>query len=147
MLRCNESILSDRGTQMKLRSAMPNKLIQQNGVPQGEVLSVALFSAKVSSLCKVIPRSISCCLYVEDVWIPLASLKMIRFEMELKITLKMSRWAGETVLDAFSKGPPVFPSYLIETCGCTRLMLLSSLRTSFLLLEMSESFTSPATWR
>lgn len=50
--------------------------IREKGVPQGGVLSVTVFTVKISGLTKVIPPSVSYSLYVNDVQISVSSCSL-----------------------------------------------------------------------
>lgn len=96
LLRCIHSFLSDRTFQVQLGTTMSDTFIEENGVPQGGVLSVTLFAVKINSLSKIILLSLSYSLYVDDVQILYSSCSMPRCERQLQLTInRLSKWADE----------------------------------------------------
>lgn len=58
MLNCLKDFLSDRSFHVRLGTTLSKKFIQENGVPQGCILSTTLFTVKMNSITKIIPKSI-----------------------------------------------------------------------------------------
>ena len=96
MLRCIQSFLTERTFQVRLGSTLSDVFCQENGVPQGGVLSVTLFAVKINGLAKVIPPSVSYSLYVDDVQISVSSCNLSSCERQLQLAInRMSKWADE----------------------------------------------------
>lgn len=96
MLQCVQNFLSDRTFQVRLGSTLSDVFPQENGVPQGGVLSVTLFAIKINSLASVIPPSVFYSLYVDDVQISVSSCNLSSCERQLQLTVnRMSKWADE----------------------------------------------------
>ena len=69
---------------------------QEMGVPQGNILSVTLFSFKINSLAKVLNDNIEGSLYVDDFLICYRGKNMNNIERQLQICLnKIEKWAIE----------------------------------------------------
>ena len=73
MLGAIQSYLQDRTFRVKLGTTFSREFLQENGVPQGGVLSVTLFIVKMNSIAHVIPPSVQYSLYVDDVQISVSS--------------------------------------------------------------------------
>jgi hypothetical protein len=58
--------LTERQFKVILGSTYSNLFDQENGVPQGSLLSLTLFSIKINSLAKVLKNDIEDCLFVDD---------------------------------------------------------------------------------
>jgi hypothetical protein len=68
--------------------------VQENGVPQGSVLSVTLFAIAINSVVSAIGPHVSTSLYVDDVAISYASKSMDTIERRLQLTInRLSQWA------------------------------------------------------
>lgn len=96
MLRCIQDFLTNRTFQVRFGSTLSDVFLQENGVPQGGVLSVTLFAVKINSLAAAIPPSVSYSLYVDDVQISFSSCNLSSCERQLQVSInKMSKWADE----------------------------------------------------
>lgn len=96
MLSLIENFLQDRFFKVRLGATYSKLFEQENGVPQGSVLSVTLFIVKMNSIATAIPRNISYSLYVDDVHISYSSLSLSTAERQLQIaTYKLAAWARE----------------------------------------------------
>ena len=58
--------LENRTFSVRIGSTLSDLYDQEEGVPQGSILSVPLFSMKINSIVKVIKDGIDCSLYVDD---------------------------------------------------------------------------------
>ena len=56
----------------------------QEGVPQGSILSVTLFSLKINSIVGCLLRDIDCSLYVDDFLIYYQARHMTNIEQQLR---------------------------------------------------------------
>lgn len=70
--------------------------IQENGVPQGGVLSVTLFLIKLNSIGNVIPKSLTYSIYVDDIQLSYSSCNLAACERQLQIGInRLVKWADE----------------------------------------------------
>ena len=69
---------------------------QEEGVPQGIVLSVTLFALSINGIASVIPPEILFTLFVDDLSLSFAASRMSVAERKLQLTIdKVVRWAAE----------------------------------------------------
>ena len=69
---------------------------QEEGVPQGNILAVTLFSIKINSIMKCLGNGIDGSLYVDDFLICYQSKQMNTIERHLQLCLnKIQKWADE----------------------------------------------------
>ena len=63
-----QEFLKNRKFQVKLKNSISHEYIQENGIPQGNVLSVTRFIIKMNELTNVIRKSArsKVCLYMDD---------------------------------------------------------------------------------
>uniref|UniRef100_A0A6B0V5G3 Putative tick transposon n=1 Tax=Ixodes ricinus TaxID=34613 RepID=A0A6B0V5G3_IXORI len=117
MLRCIQSFLTGWTFQVRLGSILSDVFLQENGVPQGGVLSVTLFAVKINSLAKVVPTSVSYSMYVDDLQISFSSCNLSSCERQLQLTInKMSQWADQNGF-RFSPGKTVcVPFHSVVAC-------------------------------
>ena len=90
------NFLKNRTFQVKILNTLSDDFIQEEGVPQGSVLSVTLFSIKINEILNQLPPSVKGCLYVGDltVW---CQCKDIRYaERQLQIAVKnIENWCNK----------------------------------------------------
>jgi hypothetical protein len=68
--------------------------VQENGFPQGSVLSVTLFAIAINSVVSAIVPHVSTSLYINDVAISYVSKSMDTIERRLQLTInRLSHWA------------------------------------------------------
>lgn len=81
--------------QVRLGSTLLRNFVQENGVPQGCILSTTLFVAKMNSICKIIPRSIMYSIYVDGLQIACTwSSNVTTCERQVQLTInKLTTWA------------------------------------------------------
>ena len=61
------NILSDRTFQVHLGTILSDKVFhQEEGVPQGAILSTTLFNVKINNIVKQVDPGVECSLYVDD---------------------------------------------------------------------------------
>ena len=88
------NFLTERQFKVRLGSTYSNLCDQENGVPQGSILSVTLFSIKINSLAQVLKNDIEGCLFVDDFGISYRSKNMASIERQLQLCLnKIQDWA------------------------------------------------------
>ena len=61
-----QNFLTDREFKVKLGSTLSELHKQEQGVPQGSILSVTLFSLKINNIVKTLNPCVDCLLYVDD---------------------------------------------------------------------------------
>ncbi|GFW94551.1 probable RNA-directed DNA polymerase from transposon X-element [Trichonephila clavipes] len=115
-----KNFLNHRSFQVRLRSFYSNIFIQEQGVPQGSVLSVLLFIIKINSITPHINQGIQCSLYVDDVQISYSSKFLNVAERHIQTTIKIfTKWAEQngfvfstekTVSVVFKRKRGVFPN-------------------------------------
>lgn len=94
MLNTIESYLSDRTFVVRVGNALSKRFTQENGVPQGGVLSCTLFIVKMNSLRTALPRTISYSVYVDDIQICYKSCNMAICERQIQLGVnRLSSWA------------------------------------------------------
>ncbi|GFT49024.1 putative RNA-directed DNA polymerase from transposon X-element [Trichonephila clavipes] len=112
--------LNHRSFQVRLRSFYSNIFIQEQGVPQGSVLSVLLFIITINSITHHINQGIQCSLYVDDVQISYSSKFLNVAERHIQTTINnFTKWAEKngfvfstekTVSVVFTRKHGVFPN-------------------------------------
>ena len=61
-----QNYLTDREFKVKVGSVRSELHKQEQGVPQGSILSVTLFSLKINNIVKTLNQGVDCSLYVDD---------------------------------------------------------------------------------
>ena len=61
-----KNFLFERTFRLRMGSTFSDSQHQEEGVPQGSILSVTLFSFKINNIVKCLTPSIDCALYVDD---------------------------------------------------------------------------------
>ena len=91
-----EAFLKHRYFYVKVGDTLSERKLQEEGVPQGSVLSVTLFALAINSLSTVIPAGILHTLYVDDLSISFAASRMSTAERQLQLCLdKIISWASK----------------------------------------------------
>lgn len=89
-----ESYLGRRTFRVRLGSVHSRWFVQENGIPQGGVLSATLFAIKINSIARVIPPSVHYSLYVDDLQIAVSSCNLAICERRVQLTINnVTRWA------------------------------------------------------
>ena len=90
------AFLDDRQFRVRIGSTFSDVHKQENGVPQGSILSVTLFSIKINSIVQAINPGVECALYVDDFVICYRSKNMHTIERQLQQVLnKLQNWSNE----------------------------------------------------
>jgi len=88
--------LSNRSFCVRIGSSLSEMYRQEEGVPQGSILSVTLFSLKINSIVGCLLRDIECSLYVDDFLICYRAKHMHSIERQLQLCLnRLNAWAEE----------------------------------------------------
>lgn len=119
LLRCVADFLEGRKFRVQVGTVLSRPFVQENGVPQGSVLSVTLFIIKMNSIANVIPPTVSFSLYVDDVQISCSSSNLTLCERQLQLTInRLVKWSTQngfkfspekTVCVPFSRKRGMFP--------------------------------------
>ena len=89
-----QSFLADRAMQVRVGSTLSDLYDQEQGVPQGGVLSTTLFNIKINDIVKCLDDLTDCSLYVDDFCICFRSKSMRTIERHLQQNLnKIEQWA------------------------------------------------------
>ena len=92
-----KQFLNNRSFKVKVGSELSDPFPQEEGVPQGSVLSPILFEIKINSITKILQNSIDCSLYVDDFLIcykSKADVNIIERQLSLQLN-KLEKWADE----------------------------------------------------
>ena len=89
-----QNFLNDREFKVKVGSTLSELHKQEQGVPQGSILSVTLSSIKINDILKNINPGVDCSLYVDDFLICYRSKNMHTIERQLQQNLNnIQDWA------------------------------------------------------
>ena len=89
-----QNFLTDREFKVKVGSTLSELHNQEQGVPQGSILSVTLFSLKINNIVKTLNPGVDCSLYVDDFLICYRSKNMHTIERQLQQNLNnIQEWA------------------------------------------------------
>ena len=90
------NFLSDRNFRVRVGSLLSDQQSQEEGVPQGSILSVTLFGIKINNIVKCLNPGVDCSLYVDDFLICYRSKNMHTIERQLQQCLnKLQVWSNE----------------------------------------------------
>ena len=91
------NFLSDRIFQIHLGTILSDKIFhQEEGVPQGAILSTTLFSVKINDIVKQVDPGVECSLYVDDFAIMYRSPTIDAIQRKLQHTInRLEKWTLE----------------------------------------------------
>ena len=90
------NFLSDRTFQVLVGATISDQFDQEEGVPQGAILSTTLFNVKINNIIKVIQPGVECSLYVDDFVIIYRSKSINDIERKLQLAINgLNRWTFE----------------------------------------------------
>ena len=93
------NFLSNRCFKVKVGSSFSDVYEQEQGVPQGSILSSTLFNIKINNIVKCLDDDVNCSLYVDDFLICYRSKDMKTIETKLQNNLnKIEKWTIENGL-------------------------------------------------
>ena len=102
-----QNFLSNREFKVRVGSTLSEAHNQEQGVPQGSILSVTLFSLKINNIVKCLNPGVDCSLYVDDFLSCYRSKNMNTIERQLQLNLnKIQKWSTENEFK-FSKSKTV----------------------------------------
>ena len=88
------NFLHERFFRVRVGDQLSERFLQENGVPQGGVLSVALFALAINDVGDLLPRSIGRSLFVDDFAIWCSSLSTPSMERRLQMAVtRLEGWA------------------------------------------------------
>ena len=97
MTRFLWNFLSDRTFRVKIGNTLSDPYEQEEGVPQGSVLSVTCFALAINSLPDCAGEDVKCSLYVDDFLILYSSRNFAALERKLQTTLnRITKWTEKT---------------------------------------------------
>ena len=89
-----QAFLAHRFFQVRVGSTLSERKCQDEGVPQGSVLSVTLFALAINGVSAVIPKDIMYTLFVDDLSISFAASRMATAERKIQLTIdRIVKWA------------------------------------------------------
>ena len=91
-----QNFLSDRHFQVKSGTDFSNSYLQENGVRQGSILSLMIFTIKINNIMKSVSNKANATLFVDDfaVYIEGKHLKHLERSTQLCIN-KIQKWVAE----------------------------------------------------
>ncbi|GBM79393.1 RNA-directed DNA polymerase from mobile element jockey [Araneus ventricosus] len=90
-----QNFLRLRKFRVKVESELSDFFIQEEGVPQGSVLSVTLFMLKINNILKQLPTSVKSFLYVDDLYISCTGMHMNFIQRQLQIVINsITQWSN-----------------------------------------------------
>ena len=89
------TFLSDRFFRVRVGNQLSERFPQVNGVPQGGVLSVALFAVMINDIGDHLSPAISRALFVDDfsIWSSGASTRVVERQLQMAVT-RLERWSA-----------------------------------------------------
>jgi hypothetical protein len=90
------NFMANRRFRVRLGTVLSPPRIQENGVPQGSVLSVTLFAIAINGITSRVHRPVQCSLYVDDFAIYHRSQSLPAIERQLQLNInRLSLWSRE----------------------------------------------------
>ena len=89
-----QNFLSHRQFRVRVGSSLSNSFAQENGIPQGGVLSVALFAVMMNDIGEDLPASVGRSLFVDDfaIWLSASSPRFMSRQLQLAVR-RLERWS------------------------------------------------------
>ncbi|GFW24224.1 putative RNA-directed DNA polymerase from transposon X-element [Trichonephila clavipes] len=92
------NFLAVRYFNVRIGNASSHKFMQDQGVPQGSVLSVTLFNIHMSNILHQLPPSVRGMLYVDDLQVSCQGSDMRQIERQLQTTVnRLVKWCDQNV--------------------------------------------------
>ncbi|KAK4327312.1 hypothetical protein Pmani_002253 [Petrolisthes manimaculis] len=90
-----KEFLSGRSFSVRVGTTLSISVAQEEGVPQGSVLSVTLFAVAINAIASSLPDGISNSMYVNDLAVWFAASRMSVAERRMQLALdRVSCWTG-----------------------------------------------------
>ena len=90
------SFLRNRSFKVRVGTKYSEEFVQEEGLPQGSVLSVTCFIVAINSICNVIPENVRSSLFVDDIAIYCSSSSPAEASGHLQIAVsRIVQWADE----------------------------------------------------
>ena len=105
--------LSDRFFKVRVGNQLSERFPQVNGVPQGGVLSVALFAVMINDIGDLISPTIGRALFVDDlaIWTGASSTRAMERQFQVAVT-QLERWSAVNGLRfSTTKGLVTLPNF------------------------------------
>ena len=85
----NKEFLSKRKFRVRVRNVLSAEKTQENGIPQGSVISVTLFLLRIDGILNCIPSEpgYHCSLYIDDLQVAYSLADLNLIQEKLKSTL------------------------------------------------------------
>ena len=112
-----QNFLSDRTFQILLSNTISSeKFTQEEGVPQGAILSTTLFNVKLNGIAKELTRGVECSLYVDDFVIFFRSKSVLGIQRQLQRSINnIVKW---TISNGFTVSPN--KTVAMRFCNCKK---------------------------
>ena len=112
-----QNFLSDRTFQILLSNTISyDKFTQEEGVPQGAILSTTLFNVKLNGIAKELTRGVECSLYVDDFVIFFRSKSVLGIQRQLQRSINnIMKW---TISNGFTVSPN--KTVAMRFCNCKK---------------------------
>ncbi|GBL87507.1 hypothetical protein AVEN_165129-1 [Araneus ventricosus] len=89
-----QNFLKLRQFRVRIGNRLSDYFVQEEGVPQGSVLSVTLFTLKLNGILQKLPLSVKGFLYVDDLYISCTGDNMAFIERQLQLAVnKVHEWS------------------------------------------------------
>ena len=84
---------------VRVGNCLSSTFSQENGIPQGGVLSVALFAVMINDIGDDLPTAVGRSLFVDDlaVWYSASSARLVSRQLQLAVS-RLERWSTENGL-------------------------------------------------
>ena len=91
-----QSFLSERSFRVRVGSTLSELHEQELGVPQGSILSPALFSIKINNIVKAVLKGTDCSLFVDDFALCVRGKTLNRVERDMQLCVNsVQDWVSE----------------------------------------------------
>ena len=91
-----QNFLSDRHFKVKSGSQYSDSYCQENGVPQGSILSPILFNLKINNIMKYVSSNANASLYVDDFALYIEGKHLQHLERTMQLCInKVQKWVSE----------------------------------------------------